>query len=380
VWRNGELLVSRIEEMSARHWLRPVAVDDPLPGTFGQALSPLLDEWNGSVSPECAEAIRRADLHIHLLATPESCIREGEGQLVRARELFATARALEAGPPAQLWRPHESSKTHWLNRLRDARRLTSLALLGLTRDGKTEEALEICREMLAFSRDIALGTGRLGISPDFVLSALEGGCAKAIEVASIDSVRKTYGTLQRVHLRTATMEEALEFDGLMDLLDWCGDFLTESQLGRLPSRPPLNGQIGTVPISQSAPFRFLGCPRLFSYVEKRQEAARTPENYPELVHNLNTAVSSSWNPMFWEFRPDAPFANMLVTRYRRIDTALELLRATLEARLEPWRLWSSIVSGTPAQIEVWDDGRFKLSIDVPDAIPREIAFILPAIE
>lgn len=242
----AERLIREAHALERATYPRPAHVASPTPGTFAQAMAPLMDEL-----------VRAHDSRPQLSKDEEKRCREvSDGTAapdalpVECRELLERDRALlhrllaathaEAGGlpeglrmPEDPAHPHHSTGSGGLLRMM---RLAALETRLLLAAGQVDEAVDTCVDALALSREASLGGGLLGLMVSATGYELAyRPCAAALDAAP--SARKRRAAVQLATLREGLppfsrtlREESIE----LQLFFYAHLFFDEEQRQALP--------------------------------------------------------------------------------------------------------------------------------------------------
>ncbi|MDY7232782.1 hypothetical protein [Hyalangium rubrum] len=261
----SERLAREAQAIEGIAWPRPSHVTPAPPGTFAQALTPLLPALNAL--PELAPSLR-ASPHLDAESEGESeaysdaydaleeqcqAVSRGEAPLSAApgaclevlhksRELLhrvlVATRVEVGGLPASmggLARPADLLDPTRMNSLKRVVELAALETRVLGAEGRPEEAVDTCLDALALSRELSLGGGMYGRA----LSAschefLFQPCAQALDVAPRERQRLALEQLARLRQGFPPLSAVLREESVYEQLSAYGDLVSPPAFDLLP--------------------------------------------------------------------------------------------------------------------------------------------------
>ena len=265
--RTGPLIERLVSESNAFEGAvhpRPARVIPPAPGTFAQAVQPLLPEIFKLPEPEpdtvsrpvgsdeaASEAWSRAFTALHercrevaaglapLETMPLPCRRElEEGREIMRRVLVAT-HAEKGGLPAgsgSLSRRDSYVHRSGMHALGRVVRLAALESRLLLAAGRPKQAVDTCLDALALSRELSLGGGLHGGKLSASTQELAyRPCADALDAAPVERKRQALEQLARLWEGLPPLSSLLREESVFHQLATFGpDFFPPEALSRLP--------------------------------------------------------------------------------------------------------------------------------------------------
>ena len=246
--QEARTVAAEFRALAAARALRPSHVEHPTPGTFAQALEPLLPELHGLKeadlrmdAPECWDILWG---HQPVTPLPPTCLERLEHFRPLMQRVLRASRTEEAGLPEtlRLIAVHGAEQDGLLEpMLRDLIVLAALDVRLQAEGGQADRALEDCLDALALSRDLSHGAGQYGVSytaHDY--DVLFRPCAAALSRASPSGARQA--TLALRHLREGLrpLSAAIDESRVLDSLDELFELLGAAQVKDLP-RPRSTG-------------------------------------------------------------------------------------------------------------------------------------------
>ncbi len=206
----AERLVREANALERATYPRPAHVSSPSPGTFGQAVGPLMDDVLRALDtrPALVGAVARECEHVSIgNVEPHSTRADCLGVLERERALMnrvlAATHAASGGLPTGLGIPSDPAHPHenkGLEALLHVVRLAALETRLQLLAGKTEAAVDTCVDALALGREMTLGAGTKGrMKASHAYQLLYPPCAAALGAAP--AARKRLAAAQLVTLR-----------------------------------------------------------------------------------------------------------------------------------------------------------------------------------
>jgi hypothetical protein len=338
-----DTLVSEAQDLAGRRWPRPSHTDAPTPGTFAQALGPLMPELirlqkaeprlEEPVTEKCREV---RDGKRPLAELPRECREALErGRSLMQRTLL-TSRTEEAGPPDGLHAlsdPGHPSADSGFIALQHIQKLAALEFRHQLEAGQTEAALETCLDGLALTRDTGHGTGLLGAMVSVSgYSILFRPCADVLQRGSPSAHEKAAVALRRIREGMNPFSESMHEESIVGPLMAFGRLLDRAQLEALPAGaraiatrgmsdmgaevPPVIGPI----LMRDALIEFRGFEQKLVPLVELPHPARGPR-----LRALHQAVEHSWNPIVWMGSPNfGKFAARVDEQRARLDLLLAL--------------------------------------------------------
>jgi hypothetical protein len=237
---------------------RPSHVSPPNPGTFAQAVAPLLpairelpcpepdsvprpeDEENEAAWEKWSQASEK--LHTQCLAAatgkapleqmPPPCRKAlDEGRKVM-RDVLAATHAETGGLPAGA----DNLRRNGLDSLAHVMELAALETRTLVAEGHALEAVDTCLDALALSRELSLGGGLEGSKLSASSQELVyRPCAAALDAAPVERKRQALTQLAQLSQGIASPAAVLREESVFHQLTTFGvDFLSREAIARLP--------------------------------------------------------------------------------------------------------------------------------------------------
>ncbi|WP_309894696.1 hypothetical protein [Archangium sp.] len=337
-----DALVAEAQELAQRRWPRPSHMDTPTPGTFAQAIGPLMPELlrlhkaepklDEPLSTKCREV---RDGKRPLAELPGECreaLERGRSLMQRA---LLTSRTEEAGPPEGLQTlsdPKHPSADSGLIALQHIHKLAALDIRFQLEAGQTEAALETCLDGLALARDVGHGTGLVGA----MVSAAGHGqlfhpCAEALRRASPTGQKKATAALRRIREGLNPFELAMREESIAGPLMAFGRLFDHDQLAALPAGAKATALQGTPELDVQIPV--FGTPlmrhALLAFRRFEQQQVTVVELPPSArgarLQALHKSMEDSWNPIVKLAIPDfGKFAARVDQQRARLDLLLAL--------------------------------------------------------
>ena len=196
---------------AAARFPRPVQVEPPVPGTFGQGAA---EPWDSlaaleasSTDMELCRAVREGEQPFASLSP--SCRRELQGAAAAVDALLAATHAAEAGPPPGLGTldgPTPPSRPRGWSTLPYAGKLGALRIRQLLAEEDLSAAVKVCVDLQALARDASWGTGLAGRLPALAVEEVAfRPCAAALDWASPEVKRGASVALARVEQGTPSL-------------------------------------------------------------------------------------------------------------------------------------------------------------------------------
>ncbi|MDY7226219.1 hypothetical protein [Hyalangium rubrum] len=243
---------------------RPPHIGTPTTGTFARAVEPLLAEARELPEPEpdsmsrpegedevaseawskAFQALREQCLDVtvgklSLEKMPAPCRKAlDQGRQVMRRVLAAT-HAEVGGLPAgagSLSRPSFSREPSGMRALERVVELAALETRLLVAEGHAQEAVDVCLDSLAVSRELSLGGALHGSQLSASSQALTyRPCAEALDKASVERKRQALVQIGRLREGRPSFSAVLREESVFHQLTTFGpDFLPPEALSRLP--------------------------------------------------------------------------------------------------------------------------------------------------
>lgn len=265
--RTGPLVERVVSEATAFEGAphpRPSHIVPPAPGTFAQAVAPLLaearelpepepdfpprpeedDEASSEAWSQAFEALREQCLDVTrgklpLEALPAPCLKALEQGRPVMRRVLAATHAEVGGLPAgtgSLSRPSFSRQPSGMSSLERVVELAALETLLLVAQGQASQAVDTCLDALAVSRELSLGGGLHGLqlavsSQQLVYSP----CAAALDKAPEERKRQVMTQLALLSEGWPAPSAVLREEAVFHQLATFGpDFFPPEALARLP--------------------------------------------------------------------------------------------------------------------------------------------------
>jgi hypothetical protein len=259
-----ERLVSESNAFEGAVHSRPAHVIPPAPGTFAQAVQPLLPEIFKLPEPEpdtvsrpvgddevASEAWSRAFTALHErcrevaagLAPLETIPPPCRGELEEGRELMrrvlAATHAEKGGLPAGAGSLSRTDSYYHPSGMHALGRMVQLAALEsrmLVAAGHPEQAVDTCLDALALSRELSLGGGlHGGMLSASAQELVYRPCATALDAASVERKRQALEQLARLWEGQPPHSSLLREESVFHQLATFGqDFLPPEAVSRLP--------------------------------------------------------------------------------------------------------------------------------------------------
>jgi hypothetical protein len=244
----AQRLVREAQDLERATHPRPAHVPSPGPGTFAQAVQPHLDalvsaygtkpQLTGDLAQRCREV---ADGKVAPEALAPECRQVLERDRALMRHVLAATHVQEGGLPEGLdvlSDPNHPYQRHGLPVLLHPVRLAAMEMRLLLAAGQAEQAVDLCLDALAFSREAGLGGGLIGR----MLSS--GGydiawrpCAAALDAAPVARKRRAVDQLARLREGLAPYSQTLREESLfLQLGVHAPLFLSEEERRALPPR------------------------------------------------------------------------------------------------------------------------------------------------
>jgi hypothetical protein len=241
-----ETMVAEAQAIAGRHWPRPSHTDTPTPGTFAQALGPLMPELIRlrKAEPQLEEPVTEKCRDVRegkrpLAELPRECREALERGRSLMQRILLTSRTEEAGPPEGLQvlsDPRHPSADSGLMALQYIQKLAALEIRHQLEAGQTEAALETCLDGLALARDTGHGTGLIGAMISVSgHSILFRPCADVLQRVSPSGHEKATIALRRIREGMNPFEVAMHEESLVLPLMAFGGLFDRDQLEALPA-------------------------------------------------------------------------------------------------------------------------------------------------
>ncbi|HET9452370.1 MAG TPA: hypothetical protein VFO83_15875 [Aggregicoccus sp.] len=391
--RLGDVLVRELLAQAPARFERPVHVDVPAPGTFAEALEPLLVEARALYARQ--EPVRRAHAEVW------RAVQEGAQPISQLPA--PVGEALETGRPLLLRvlrATHVSTgglplvgrggEADVLLALQHLARLGALDVRAALAAGEPERALNLCLDGLALGREISLGAPLIALmQAHAVVGIFTPACASALEAVPVARQRAALVQLSRLRQGWGTASAAFHLDVAWNRLYSLGPVLTETQRAALPSElhhltRPAESQQGLLP-ELLRPFVLHGWEHLPPHFHAHAEALRLPpaERRPALAAVL-AAADAERNPLIRISL--APGFVKFLWRAEAGEARLALLEAAARAHVAHaatgrWPGAGEVVGEAPpagSAVEVGPDGELQLSYQHPELEELRFALTLRA--
>jgi hypothetical protein len=236
----GDRLVREANTRFRAAWPRPSHAGSPTPGSFGQAMEPLV--------PELLRLHKSSDYDV--LAKDKACqpLEQGTAsyedlppacrQLLDSRRdvllrILAATRAGTGGLPPGLNSFSDPRHPHQPNSVAALRNLLRFAALETRRRlsrGEASAAVDTCLDSLALSRELALDGGLRGV----ILSSagheqLYQPCAGALDAAPLERKRQALSQLGWLREGYPPLSQVFQDESLLIQLGYYGELLSEEQ-------------------------------------------------------------------------------------------------------------------------------------------------------
>ncbi len=340
VWKLGEELVAEAHalEVNAGRRLRPPHVDAPTPGTFAQALEPLMPELRAfRAADTLAEKTKATCQEVRegtrpLAELPQECREQLEHYRPLMHGVLRASRTELAGAPEglRLFATSDHPDSKGMLALQGMLRLAALDMLHQVENGQADAALETCVDGLAVSRDLGHGSGLIGAMVSTAgVKILSPACARALQRASLPSVRAAIQPLRRIRRGLNPFSSTMREESVVAPLTFMGKMLDPEQVKALPDSARKlvtnysSASSGGFPLFE--PFIMRHALLELSRFDQRMVplmdlplALRKPR-----VDAMHRELSQSWNPVI-------QIAEM---RYDRFAARADLQRAHLDLLL-----------------------------------------------
>lgn len=244
VWDVGTALIDGARALEAARWPRPSHVDTPTPGTFGQALAPLMAELRAfkATAPKLSEDERQRCRDVRdgrqpVSELPQVCQAWLERDRSLVERVLKTARTEEAGPPEGLrtLAPPTHPDHESLLVFMDVLRLTALEVRLRADRGQADSALELCLDGLALARDLGHGTGLIGaMTSSTGDKLLYLPCTSALRGASPAALLQAVKTLRRIREGLSPFSSAMHQESILLPVLTLGEALDPQQVKQFP--------------------------------------------------------------------------------------------------------------------------------------------------
>ncbi len=310
-----DILVAEAQELAGRRWPRLSHTDAPTPGTFAQALEPLMPELIRlrKAEPQLEEPITEKCREVRegkrpLAELPRECREALErGRSLMQRTLL-TSRTEEAGPPdglQSLSDPEHPNTDSGLLALQHILKLAAYEIRHQLEAGQTEAALETCLDGLALARDLGHGTGLIGsmvaVSGHSILFR---PCAEVLQRASPSGHEKATVVLRRIREGMNPFGVTMHEESIVGPLMAFGPLFDRDQLAALPAGARVIATQGMADLGVKIPpviGPILVRHALIEFRSFEQKLVPLVE-LPHTVRGarmqaLRTALEDSWNPI-----------------------------------------------------------------------------------
>ncbi|HEX8440219.1 hypothetical protein [Archangium sp.] len=261
----GDELVSEVHVLASLRRVRPAHTDAPTPGTFAQALGPLMPELLRlhKAEPRLEESITTACRDVRegkqpLAKLPREC-RDAfdRGRPLMQRALLASRTeepGLPEGLPALSDPSHPNQKSGMVA-LQHVVKLAALEVRFQLQDGQADAALETCLDGLGLARDLGHGSGLIGA----MVSAsgykiLFPACTDALQRASPLGLKKATVALRRLREGLSPLSSAMREEHVFGPLYAFGRLLDQDQLAALPADGRAIAAQGSLDVGVEIPF------------------------------------------------------------------------------------------------------------------------------
>jgi hypothetical protein len=371
-WRLNEALVDDVARFRAREWRRPVLGGEVLSGTFAERIATALEV--PALPKDCSEAFQNFRDGRRVGPIPDHCLRAAEERMPRVESLLLATHAERGGALPGDWRePAVGVRENWL-RFNDVIEITMLAATKWFADGRDAEALGLCRDLLAFGRDVALtGGNNTEITQMSTLYGVSRFCSAAFTRTDARTRRELLSAMLRLRAVRPRLADAVELASLKRRLSFFSELFTDAQRARLLEPPPPFGGIPGANHSE-LPFRWAALPRLMHFEKKRVAAAASPATYAIDVTRLEAELADTWTPFVADATLEAGRrARGEAESFAICDAKADLFVALLEISLDPTRLWDARAAGEPVVLRFHDDGRVALGVTERRVTPLFLA-------
>ena len=216
----GDTLVAEAQAFTTLRRVRPSHTEAPTPGTFAQALGPLMPELLRlyEAEPKLEDAVNETCRDVREGKRPLADLpRECREALERGRPLMQrallTSRTEEAGLPEGLEAlsdPNHPYQKSGMLALQHSLRLAALETRLQLEGGQADAALETCLDGLGLARDLAHGNGLLGAMFSVAgFKLLFHPCAEALQRASPSGQGKATVALRRIREGSSPLSSAM---------------------------------------------------------------------------------------------------------------------------------------------------------------------------
>jgi hypothetical protein len=350
----GQELAAFAEAKTAGHWIRPSHVARPTPGTFAQAIEPLMPEvcrfydQERVANPESLSS-PRWNMVLDGQAPSRECLASLERARPLIRRLQQASWAQEGGLPEELWlfadpRPpgHDSGPLAVAMLVKFAAMEVRLQ----AEDGNADAALRLCLDGLGLSRDLGHDGGLLGdMMAGSMQETLFSPCQQALSRASAAEVHASIPGLRRLRESLPPLSSALKAERIFGLLYAFGRLLEPAQREALPAGmrafmkqgeafmegPPLVSPL----LSRFALVEFERFYEHAFVLVDLPPAVRRPQ-----LRALEDKFNRSWNPVMHELPPEL-VAYSTRADVRRVQMDLLIAMALARAHRADQGVWPS---------------------------------------
>ncbi|MHA7628008.1 hypothetical protein [Corallococcus sp. M7] len=240
-----ERLLREVNTLTHAEHPRPAHITDTRPGTFGDAMAPLLpallQQARARPAPSQAEAATLEAVtegHAPVTDLPASRLEALEQGLPLMRQALAATHAESGGLPEDLRplaAPEVSRRDALIHALRHVVEDAALQTRRLVSRGEADVAVDLCLDTLALNRELALGGGLVGqrLSAAGYARAWRP-CADAIDAASLGRKRQAVSQLTRLHEGFPPVSLTLHEEAVAAQLHAFRDLLTDEGRAALP--------------------------------------------------------------------------------------------------------------------------------------------------
>ncbi|QRN99960.1 hypothetical protein JRI60_13470 [Archangium violaceum] len=395
----GDEVVAEARALTAQRRIRPSHVDAPTPGTFAQAIEPLVPELlrlqEGEPTPgepvsEACQDVREGKQPLTKL--PHECREMLERGRPLMRRALLASRTEEAGLPEGLQALSDPNHPHANGQLalHSVLKLAALEMRFQLQEGRADTALETCLDGLGLARDMAHGGGVIGAM--FSVSGygtLFQPCADALHLASPTGKGKAAVALRRIREGLSPLSLALREERVFGALCTFGLLLDREQLDALPPGARSIPSLGTHYMFYPGSALPLWGPflRRHAGLELMRVAARSisladlpASARSSRLEGLGKSFERSWNPILRESAPDYENFAARVDRQRaQVDLLLAMAlvethraeRGTWPPALPPLYPEHEVLLPTALKLQPDEDG--KLLLTPEDASLQELA-------
>jgi hypothetical protein len=396
----GDELVAEIHALASLRRVRPAHTDVPTPGTFAQALGPLMPEILRlyKAEPKLEESITNACKEVRegkrpLAELPRECREALERGRPLMQRVLLTSHTEEAGLPEGLQAlsdPNHPNQASGIVSLQHVVKLAALEVRFLIQDGHADAALETCLDGLGLARDLAHGGGLIGA----MVSAsgykiLFPPCADALPRASSPSQRKATVALRRIREGLSPLSSAMREEHAFGPLYAFGQLLDRDQFDALPAEARAIASQGSADLGVEVPVIGPALMRHAMPEFMQLEGEMTPLvdlPLPARTSRMEAVVRASmdsWNPIV---RIGMPAFDKFAARVDRQRAQVDLLLALalVETHRAEHGQWPSTLPPLyperavllPTALKLQPEGAGTLRVVPEEADLREIEVVL----